>query len=364
MNPTIDSYIANIVDKLEDNKCVFLLGPYLSSLKKKEIQDEIIRFAKEEKGLNVKADLDGLYKTNDASAKGMFPWAVKEFIKENFELAEIHNQLVEIPGHLTISLSPDHLMEDAYRNKSIGAQFTYYSKTQVLQEELKFPTSNNPLVYNLFGSIYDEKSLILTQFDLIDFIFSIVKEKIPLPDILKSSLNEARVFIFLGFDFEQWYLKIILKILSELVDEGFGVALESEQGVSPNIRFLFKRNFDLIFVPSESDKFVNAVYEACAKKNILRETKELVENPIISIVQGMVKNNAIYEALDNLENYFDGLKGAENKECFKKTIAIRSRFQFITDQEKKGIVSFDNLTQELNRIREAILSIVSDLKSI
>jgi len=85
-----------------------------------------------------------------------------------------------------------------------------------------------PLVYNLFGSLVEPDSLLLTENDLLDFLVHMVKNSPPLPWDLTSRLSAANTsFLFLGFGFRHWYLRVLLHVLKAHTDRtNFSLALE------------------------------------------------------------------------------------------------------------------------------------------
>ena len=69
---------------------------------------------------------------------------------------------------------------------------------------------DQPLVYHMFGSIDEPKSLILTDNDIIRFIEAVVSGDPKLPDDLTNELSDKN-FVFFGFGIGNYYLRILLR---------------------------------------------------------------------------------------------------------------------------------------------------------
>ena len=56
--------------------------------------------------------------------------------------------------------------------------------------------------------------LVLTEADLIDYLVQIIKGEPPIPDKVRFILADPYAsFLFLGFGFHNWYLRVLLKVL-------------------------------------------------------------------------------------------------------------------------------------------------------
>jgi hypothetical protein len=88
-------------------------------------------------------------------------------------------------------------------------------------------TPEQPLVYSLFGNPTESDSLVLTESDLLDFLVNVVKNTPPLPAHLTSRLcNHDSSFLFLGFGFQRWYIRILLHVLKTHNPRNRSLALE------------------------------------------------------------------------------------------------------------------------------------------
>jgi hypothetical protein len=108
-------------------------------------------------------------------------------------------------------------------------------------------TVEKPLVFYLYGAVNEPKSLMLTENDLLDFLAALISEKPPLPDNIRSELKDAnKSFLFMGFGFRHWYLRILLHVLqkgrkkgSDYSDYSFALEVSLPENTSELQRTVF-----------------------------------------------------------------------------------------------------------------------------
>jgi hypothetical protein len=149
-----------------------------------------------------------------------------------------HRDLAELPFRLCINTSPDDFMLEAFRasgTKKPGS--AHYSFRKALDPILKRPSEKEPLVYYLYGHSKDLYSLVLTESDLIEFLVAIVRGDPPLPDYIKGRLGDPETtFLFMGFGFQNWYLRVLLHVLKIYGHKSRAVALEDTEFFSHPVR--------------------------------------------------------------------------------------------------------------------------------
>ena len=131
--------------------------------------------------------------------------------------SEFHRSLAQLPFQLCITASLDDLMFDALKAAGKQPRRAYFdfSRTQAPAPLQGLASAEAPLVYHLLGHRDNPPSMVLGEGDLIDFITAVVKNIPPLPDQVRSVLaDEQSSFLFLGFGFHNWYLRLLLKVLN------------------------------------------------------------------------------------------------------------------------------------------------------
>ncbi|HYK02705.1 MAG TPA: toll/interleukin-1 receptor domain-containing protein [Thermoanaerobaculia bacterium] len=157
--------------------------------------------------------------------------AVNDFYtREAATTTDFHLDLARLPFRLCVSVSPDSLMRRAFEAAGKTPQTGYYDFRQAVTTRLSAPTEGSPLIYHLFGHHEHASSLVLTEGDLIDFIVAIVKGTPAVPDQVRSILSDkATSFLFLGFGFHNWYLRVLLKVLDAYGHRSKALAFEDRR---------------------------------------------------------------------------------------------------------------------------------------
>ncbi len=140
-----------------------------------------------------------------------------EIEAENFysdfqqQTTNLHRQLAELPFSYCIATTPDNLMFNAFNvaGKTPSEAFYHFqSGNKALADEANV---HSPLVYKLYGTITDSRSLVLTENDLLDFLANIISGCPELPPMLRKLICDKETsFLFIGFGFHRWYLRILL----------------------------------------------------------------------------------------------------------------------------------------------------------
>ena len=207
-----DKLWERITQRIEEEKCILILGPDIVPLETVSLNEQLKSYLKKEghDGLKYYTDDEFFSFTDEADKEYVICDVQKFYVK--LQPNEIHRKIAEIPFHLIISVSPDLLIKKTFDDKKLDYTFDFYNKEQNPQGFEK-PTSGKPLIYNLFGNIKVEGSLIFTYEELFDYLIAIFG-KHELHQDLRQELKDARLILFLGFKFDKWYFKLILKLLN------------------------------------------------------------------------------------------------------------------------------------------------------
>jgi hypothetical protein len=157
--------------------------------------------------------------------------AVRDFYAcESGSTTTFHRDLAHLPFELCVSASPDSLMLTAFKEADKEPQKGYYCFRQANDAPPSRPTGKRPLVYYLFGYYEDPSSLVLTEEDLIDYLVAVVSRTPPIPDQVRSILADPDAsFLFLGFGFHYWYLRVLLKVIGTYDHRSRAFAFEAPQ---------------------------------------------------------------------------------------------------------------------------------------
>ncbi|HEX6087491.1 MAG TPA: toll/interleukin-1 receptor domain-containing protein [Thermoanaerobaculia bacterium] len=203
--------LRGLVERISRGDCVLVLGPHVAVRKTdRRPFDELLAEelgAADPKNLRRAAEAYLAKRRQDRDEVA----SIMRDVYEDAETTELHRDLAQLPFRICINASWDHLMAAAFEQAGKAPVTAYYSYKPSPPRRLTAPTAERPLVYHLFGHHEEPLSLVLTEGDLIDYLVAFVKENPPLSDHVRSILDDpAASFLFIGFGFHQWYVRVLL----------------------------------------------------------------------------------------------------------------------------------------------------------
>ena len=301
---------------------------------------------------------DGFFHIED-EYKSDYIYPIIQFYK-NFPVLEPYKKLCQLPFNLILSLSPDQLLSKAMEELGLPHHFHFYDKKKynktLDQKVLDFqPSASNRLVYNIFGSTDSETSMILTYDDLFEFLQKIFQNH-SLPDVVRESILDANYFVFVGFNYNSWYLKLLLRILNmhQKIKKVYGMGRPKKEEVET----FFVNEFDMNFTGMSTSGFINLLYEQCSENNLLiiKEGQKDAHNIDLELkkkILTIIQAGKVHVALE-----FMGQLCVDDKlpeDVCSLLIQITARYHQLQMKKKKGIISNSEYAVELNRIIDDLL---------
>lgn len=352
----MEEYFEDIIHYLENEKCVFLLGPNVALFpEKKSVFDGAFETLNVSSGVFAEKDQDGLFRFEKGRDRVRFPDMTWRYVNEHLSPNRIHEILTEIPSHLMISLSPDQLQLQAFEDKGMDSQQAYYHKKSPQSWDGEF-SKENPLIFNFFGLLSDPGSLIFTQDDLFDFLFELISKRSPVPPTIEHAVFEARMFIFLGFDFEQWYLKLILRIL-KLHEDPVALAAGTSKDLPVSLKLFYERQFELVFLPEAPLEYLERIHAACEQKGILRKGTMDQVNSLQGKVRNLIRKDLLEDALDLLIDELNEQDSFTKNQCLQLSGSLTG----LNRKLAKGTIYPEPASVQRAQIREGLLGIIDQL---
>ncbi|WP_309640704.1 toll/interleukin-1 receptor domain-containing protein [Flavobacterium sp.] len=171
---------------------------------------------------------------------------------------------------LIINVNPDKAINKIYANKGIPfseGYFTKDSKTE-FNTKIPIPSKDMPVIYNIFGSLDVEQSLILTHKRLYQTIEYLLPKK-SLPDNIELFLNEtANSFIFLGFKFDSWQYQLLCHKLIINTSDDSKTNISSPNIIeNENVSIIMNNSFKMKFTSENPMQCIHNIIEYCEEKN-------------------------------------------------------------------------------------------------
>jgi hypothetical protein len=165
-----------------------------------------------------------------------------ELVVEDFytpyrhQTTPLHCDLAALPFPLCLSTTPERFLLNAFV-QTPGKQplYSFYhfqpNPSRARERRLVSPPEDNPedqpLIYDLYGSLDEPESLVLSEHDLLDFLVHVTRDSPPLHPYVTSRFSDrATSFLFIGFGFRYWYIRILLHILKTGGHHAPSLALE------------------------------------------------------------------------------------------------------------------------------------------
>ncbi len=193
----------------------------------------------------------------------------------------LHADLAALPFRLIVTSSHDSLMETALsRVKQPSLErYHYKGKNKELLPEANVDT---PTLFHLYGCISEPASVVITETQLLDFLAALISKDPPLPNDLNAALTNGRLFLFLGFGLNQWYLRILLHVLKVLRQGSRTFAVELgetdfDSSVDDAVLF-YRQNFKVDIYQADVCTFVSELRRRCTPYTATDVSTEAPQN--------------------------------------------------------------------------------------
>jgi SIR2-like domain len=206
-----------------------------------------------------KATEAGIGETGGEARRLFENFKAKGILYEN-----VFEQLAKLQWNLIINTNADTLLGDLLnKNNKDKCLLRKYNLTSNFDNANNqgAPVDNQCLFYNLFGRFDEAASILFTDADFIRFNDKVTRFKPCLNEYVSAMFDPMKEYLFLGFDFDQWYFKILFKALN----------LEKEKAVSwhpgtikfneSNIDF-FEEEYKFYFVNDNIETFLKKLLDS------------------------------------------------------------------------------------------------------
>ena len=154
--------------------------------------------------------------------------AVRDFYSQFVEsTTNFHKDIASLPFKLCVSTTHDDFYYNALLKNDKKPVKACYNLRRERDLQLPEPTKDTPLIYHLLGHPMDLDSLVLTESDLIDFLVKLIQGSPALPDRIRGYMGDPETsFLFIGFGFQHWSVRVLLHVLRVYGHRNKSVALE------------------------------------------------------------------------------------------------------------------------------------------
>ena len=140
---------------------------------------------------------------------------------------EPHRVLADLPLPVYITTNYDDLMEQALKSRGKTpiqeiCRWNKYAMQSKRTSSNYVPTREKPLVFHLHGTYEIQESLVLTEYDYLDFLAAISRTAISskqniLPPRIQEAFTDTSL-LFLGYRIADWDFHVLFRILAEYLE--------------------------------------------------------------------------------------------------------------------------------------------------
>ncbi|NAS14319.1 toll/interleukin-1 receptor domain-containing protein [Poritiphilus flavus] len=278
-----------LVNNIISGNCILVIGPDMASVeiegKSKPITSHFANHLVGEIDGNPKiGNEDDLEEVIEAflhqEPEDALQFEADEFFRENCDERPVYDDLAAIPFNLIINASPDKSLIRAFERKDLKIDkdfyVDFYNHKGRKRDQARWEDEKKPMLFYLYGSSDNWDSVVVSEIHLLDYLLSIISQTPALQSNISSRFcDEKTSFVFLGFGFQNWYLRILLYTLlgGKEVQKGRSrrsVALEKmmtdDKSDSDRITVLFKNKLNIIYPERKLDEFISELRKLCENK--------------------------------------------------------------------------------------------------
>jgi len=356
-----------ILESISDEKCILFVGPQVyafaqSQTVEQAMYSDLDAQNPEHPYIRNFYEEDGFFLFREKRFRRKVIRQMRKFYQQEFPLAQaVLQKLTQIPFRIIFQLSPDDLLQRAFRQNRLPFRHDLYFKNQPPQGEYLDPTTKQPLLYHMLGYLEEEESLVLTHNDLFDYLQSIFNAK-SMHQKLQTELAQAHNYIFLGLPFEKWYMQLLLRVLSLHSEKLMGLERFAAKPKRAFRQKLYEEQFKIEFVPDESTAFINELYNRCAKANMLKPLPELSADSASGLqkadVMDLITKGKIKVALETFKIVLEQTLH-KHQNLHTQLIVLMSRFAPVHQRIQMQMESEAD-KKEVTRITFELLQLLND----
>lgn len=192
----------------------------------------------------------------------------------------VYGQLAQLPFRFIVETAATPYLAQAMdnENKFDTKCFYYHYANPTHNNSIRFEDkdirADAPLIYQLFGSVEQPDSMIITERDQLAFLDAILQQentagipnKVAIHFTSVKDKNAAqqfdKTFVFLGFDFNEWHLRLILHLIGRYQRQKETYALQNPTDIGELTRFFYNNNFGVEFVDTPAEQFLEKIQTA------------------------------------------------------------------------------------------------------
>ena len=218
-----------------------------------------------------------------------------KFQEDNIIAKTVLKKLAQIPIDLVVSLTPDDTMRQIYRSYNIEHTFAYYTGTK--HEDIEF-SGNRPILYNALGAASENGRFIYTHKQFNDYIKNDIEAKFPFEIENKIKKEDTTHYLFIGFDFNKWYYKLLMYELN-LLPEVDSFTFDASRTEEINREFIYQQ-FNMTFIDAQHKDFTDLLLQKSKEAGLAKPLNQSFAHSISQELENIQVKTVDSEKLEEL----------------------------------------------------------------
>ncbi len=227
------------------------------------------------------------------------------FYKNNKIAHKLLQKFAKIPFSLIISMTPDNTMHRIFNEYNKKHQYLSYNGEN---QNIEKPTNINPIIYNILGEI-EKREYLFSHEQFYEYLRNIDIDK-----NIKLKLKKATHFIFIGFNFNKWYKRLLLFILEITRKSGKSYRhVIDNSNIEDKFKNIIEKQFNLTFINQEYTPFIDQLLQKAKKENQFIDLENDFIKSNVTKIQDI--NNKLFDEskLEKLTEINKTVEQIENK---------------------------------------------------
>lgn len=259
-----------LLQALRHKGCVLFIGPEISvNSEGKSLHQQFYKsIAKDYEEIEYLED-EGFFSpgSDEEILYDILDFYSKDFPRKNQYGRNMLEKLAQIPFSLIISLCPDDTIRRVYEDYDINHQFLAFDGTR---QEVDSADADSTLIYNILGNAASNGRYIFTHENFYNYL-----NKVSIPAEIKKKIQDATHYLFVGFDFDKWYNRLLLFILDfEQKKSGAHRLTVGKKNVREDVEKFISRQFNITFVDNDYQQFIEWLIYNVTEEGIIRNLNE------------------------------------------------------------------------------------------
>ncbi|OJU26355.1 MAG: hypothetical protein BGN92_02315 [Sphingobacteriales bacterium 41-5] len=311
VNPNLE----DIYSDVRSNMATLILGPdFLTENELSARQSLFLELQKTNNcGILHFYPSNGIFLFDSPNSKFNSQKAAAKFYDRLQPNKELLDKIIHLPFSLILNTNPDKSLVKLFSEKKKNFQFEYFSRRpNKNKNNIEDPNPENPLIYNLFGSVEEFQSLVLDFEDLFNHLTTLFNNT-NVPNEVRTVLKNTYTFIFLGFQLEKWDTQLLFRYINmneQEFDNRKKNYTKKPSNIDEGSESFFTKQLNVRFYMAPVD-FIENIYSKYTDNVGKEEDEKIQKMDVIEAIRYLLNADKIEKAFSLIKNNCVGITETE-----------------------------------------------------